>query len=73
MAIVSRPATKEYRDNWPFGDKPEKQPEVKINSTTVQATIGIHRATVETICSYLREWGCANTACVIERQFLCGE
>ena len=27
MAIVSRPATKEYRDNWPFGDKAEKQSE----------------------------------------------
>jgi hypothetical protein len=25
MAIVSRPATQEYRDNWPFGDKPEQK------------------------------------------------
>jgi hypothetical protein len=64
MAIVSRPATQEYRDNWPFGDKPKKKPEVEID-----------RATVEAVCAYLRTEdhflnGGLYAAVAIEKAFL---
>jgi hypothetical protein len=62
MAIVSRPTTKEYRDNWPFDAKPEK-PEFEsvIAMSGVTAISGgyssggkIDKPTVEAICVYLR-------------------
>ena len=30
MSIVSRPATKEYRDNWPFGERAKPEPAVRV-------------------------------------------
>ena len=35
MSIVSRPATKEYRDNWPFGERCKEGSAVVATPTTL--------------------------------------
>ena len=62
MAIVSRPATKEYRDNWPFGEKLEKPEFASVIAVPGMIDIPggytpegkIDKPTVEAICAYLR-------------------